>query len=46
MISLIVNLVGLIIVLAALGGILSQSIRIVRELRGGKTSRASYDRRC
>src|ERR1700682_4637674 len=31
MIELIVNLVGLVVVLAALGGILSQSIRIVRE---------------
>jgi len=31
MIPLIVNLVGLIVVLAVLGGVLSQSIRIVRE---------------
>jgi regulator of protease activity HflC (stomatin/prohibitin superfamily) len=31
MISLIINLVGLIVVLAILGGVLSQSIRIVRE---------------
>ncbi|HLZ28843.1 MAG TPA: SPFH domain-containing protein, partial [Chloroflexota bacterium] len=31
MIELIVNLVGLVVVLAILGGVLSQSIRIVRE---------------